>query len=345
MRFALTAEQRQFGDAVHDLLARADVPAAARAWAAGDHAPALAIWRALAATGVPALAVPGSCGGLGAHPVDLVVACEELGHHPLPGPVAESVAAVPALLATLRGNDAARDWLAALAGGELIATLAIPPLLPCALDADAAGLVLLASDAGPGTLAIWQAQPRAGHRSADRARRLFDVYPVRAVEAEPGGGVAAATTAATRYGTLASAAVLLGAGRGLLDAAVTHAKTREQFGKPIGAFQAVKHALADVLIGLEFARPILYAAAVSLGANAPTTTRDISAARVACADAARQAARTALQVHGAIGYTLECDISLWLAKVRALSATWGSQSEHRTTVLAALTEERTGPWR
>ncbi len=147
------------------------------------------------------------------------------------------------------------------------------------------------------------------------------------------------------FGTLASAALLLGAGRGLLDATVVHAKTREQFGKPIGSFQAVKHALADVLIGLEFARPLLYAAAIALGAGAATTARDISAARVACADAARRAARTALQVHGAIGYTLECDISLWLAKVRALSATWGSQAAHRAVVLEALTTEEAGPWR
>ena len=100
-----------------------------------------------------------------------------------------------------------------------------------------------------------------------------------------------------------------------------------------------------MLIGLEFARPLLYAAAISLGAGAATTARDISAARVACADAAQRAARTALQVHGAIGYTLECDVSLWLAKVRALSATWGTQSEHRATVLAALQDEHTGPWR
>lgn len=347
MRFALTGEQRQFGAAVHDLLAAADVPAAARAWAAGEHAPGLAIWRDLAKTGVTALAVPESCGGPGAHPVDLVVACEELGHHPVPGPVAESVAAVPALLAGLAGagapgqhggaaaGGAAGEWLGGLAGGELIATLARPPLLPYALDADAAGLVLLA-DAD----SVWRGGPGARLESADQARRLFEVAPGQALASD----VASAILSATQYGTLASAALLLGAGRGLLEIAAAHAKTREQFSRPIGTFQAVKHALADVLIGLEFARPLLYAAAVALGADAATTARDISAARVACADAARRAARTALQVHGAIGYTLECDVSLWLAKVRSLSAAWGSQAEHRGVVLAALRQERTGAW-
>ncbi|HUZ52568.1 MAG TPA: acyl-CoA dehydrogenase family protein [Streptosporangiaceae bacterium] len=274
---------------------------------------------------------------LGAHPVDLVVACEELGHHPLPGPVAESVAAVPQLLAALLTGARARDWLAALASGDLIATLARPPLLPCALDADAAGLALLA-DAG----SVWSALPGARLESADRARRLFAVTPDQALATGP--DAVTAVSRAIDHGTLASAALLLGAGRGLLEASTRHARTREQFGRPVGAFQAVKHALADVLIGLEFARPMLYAAAIALGGNAPTTARDISAARVACADAARRAARAALQVHGAIGYTLECDISLWLAKVRSLSSTWGSQAEHRAVVLAALVQDRAGAW-
>ena len=117
VRFALSDEQRQFGAAIHELLADADVPAAARAWAGGEHAPGLAIWRELAKSGVTALAVPESCGGLGAHPVDLVVACEELGHHPVPGPVAESVAAVPQLLAALAGRAGHRFARPRLAGG------------------------------------------------------------------------------------------------------------------------------------------------------------------------------------------------------------------------------------
>src|ERR1022692_2580081 len=366
MRFALSAEQRDFGAAVHDLLAAADVPAAARAWATADHAPGLAIWRSLSKAGVTALAAPASFGGLGAHPVDLVVACEELGHHPLPGPIAESVAAVPQLLAELarptvgppepRAGQAG-EWLAALAAGEMIATLAMPPQLPYAVDADIAGLVLLvnggtSAPAGPGTLAssaadvggyaVWRALPPGRLGATDRARRLFEVEPAQSLASGPaiGPGVARAIS----YGTLASAAQLLGAGRALLEATTSYARQREQFGRPIGAFQAVKHALADVLIGLEFARPLLYAAAIALGNDAPVAARDISGARVGWADAPLRGARTALQVHGAIGYTQECDISLWLAKVPALAATWGRQAEHRAMILAALTTDRTGPW-
>ena len=128
----------------------------------------------------------------------------------------------------------------------------------------------------------------------------------------------------------ACAAQLLGAGRALLEASVSHAGQRSQFGRPIGSFQAVKHQLADVAIGLEFARPLLDAAAVTL------TPRDVSAAKIACTGAAQRAARAALQVHGAIGYTQEHDLHLWLTKVRALAGAWGSQAAHRTRVLAAL---------
>jgi alkylation response protein AidB-like acyl-CoA dehydrogenase len=331
MRFTLTGEQHQFGAALHELLTNADVPSAARAWASGDHGPGLAIWQMLAKTGVTALAAPESAGGLDATLVDLVVACEELGHHPVPGPIAESIAAIPALLSCLRQADRLR----ALAAGDLIGTLALPPVLPYALDADLAGLVLLA-EGGQVSLA----SPETSLGSIDPARRLFRLRPDQEIAA----GADLAVQAAVQHGTLASAALLLGAGRGLLEASAGHARTREQFGRPVGAFQAVKHSLANVLISLEFARPLVYAAAIMLGAGAPAAARDLSAARVACADAARLAARTALQVHGAIGYTRECDISLWLAKVRALSSTWGSQAEHRAVVLGALAETGTGPW-
>ncbi|HEX9063591.1 MAG TPA: acyl-CoA dehydrogenase family protein [Streptosporangiaceae bacterium] len=336
MRVALTAEQRAFGATLHDQLAAGGVPATARAWAAGNCEPGLALWRSLAGAGVTGLMVPESCGGASAGPADLVVACEELGHHPVPGPLAESLAAVPALLLDLAAGDGpAAGWLAGLAGGELIATVALPPSVPYALDAGPSGLVLSAAQDE-----IWLARPEDSLASADLARRLHRVSRTELVAGRAGPAI----TRAAAYGTLASAALLLGAGRGLLDAAVGHAKTREQFGRPIGSFQAVKHALADVLIGLEFARPLLHGAAAALDAGAATTARDIAAARVACADAANLAARTALQVHGAIGYTLECDVSLWLAKVRALSATWGSQAQHRATVLAALSHEDSGPW-
>jgi len=254
--------------------------------------------------------------------------------------VAESLAAVPALLGALDdadrrgewlaapgGADLRADWLAGLAAGDLIATLAVPPRLPFAADADAAGLVLRA-DGG----VVCLARPGTRHRSVDPARSLSAVTGHGLVAR----GAGAAVARALDMGTLACSAQLLGAGRALLEASVRHVSVRTQFGRPVGAFQAVKHKLADVAIGLEFARPLLDAAAAALGDGSATSGRDVSAAKVACADAASLAARAALQVHGAIGYTAEHDLSLWLTKVRALVAAWGSQAEHRERVMAAL---------
>ena len=238
MRFGFTPEQRDFRDAVDSLLRDAGTLKAARAWAAGDTAPGLAIWQRLDAMGLHDLAVAEESGGLGFHPVELCVALERIGYHAAPGPYADSL---------------------------------------------------------------------AGRCSGDPA----------------------SPDAATA--TLLTSARLLGLGRAALDMAVGYAKQRVQFGRPIGEYQAVKHRLADALVGLEFARPLVYAAALS-----PAADQEVSAAKVATGEAAYRAARASLQVHGAIGYTDEYDLSVYFKQIRSLYAAWGTPAEHRTRVLAAL---------
>nr|BFE78665.1 hypothetical protein GCM10020093_012660 [Planobispora longispora] len=187
--------------------------------------------------------------------------------------------------------------------------------MPYALDADAADLVLVVDGdelraAVPGTV----------RTSLDPARRLFSVEAGTAPVSGP--AVRAAAGAAFDLGALACAAQLAGVGRRLLEVTVEYAGTRRQFGRPIGGFQAVKHQLADVLVALEYARPLVHGAALAYGS--PDFSRDVSAAKAAASDAAYAAARTALQVHGAIGYTDEYDPSLWIRKARALRSAWGS---------------------
>lgn len=317
MKFDLDTQQRDFAASIDAALSVADVPAAARAWAAGSHESGLAVWSTLAELGVTALAVSEKYDGIGAHPVDLVVALEGLGKWAVPGPVVESLAVAPALLA----ED---ERSAQLASGELIATVAAPPNTPRALDADIAGLVLIADDIG-----FREAQAGAQHESIDATRRVFDVTPT-------GGGVSLDTSRAIDFGVLAVSAQLIGAGQALLDRAVEYAKQRSQFGRPIGSYQAVKHKLADVHIALELARPLVYGAALSLADESPTAARDVSAAKVAAGRAAYQAARSSLQTHGAIGFTAEYDLSLWILKVRALTSAWGTPEWHRDRVLEAL---------
>ena len=210
------------------------------------------------------------------------------------------------------------------AAGELIATVALPPQVPRAVDADFAGLVLLA-DGGQ----VRDASAGAAHQSVDPSRKLFDVDAT-------GSGRPADVARAYEFGVLATAAQLVGAAQAMLDLSVEYAKQRHQFGRPIGSYQAIKHKLADVHIAIELARPLVYGAALSLADGSPDTARDVSAAKVAAGDAALQAARSSLQTHGAIGFTAEHDLSLWLLRVQALRTAWGDPVTHRRRVLEGL---------
>lgn len=317
MNFETDEQQRDFAASIDAALGAADVPAAVRAWGEGDTALGCKVWAQLTDLGVTALLVAEKFDGIDAHPVDLVVALERLGYWGVPGPVAESIAVAPVLLA-----DDERSG--ALAAGELIATVALPPQVPRAVDADTAGLILVAED---GQVRDGSAGER--HESVDPTRRLFDV-------AASGDARPADTARAYEFGVLATAAQLVGAGQAMLDQSVAYAKQRTQFGRVIGSYQAIKHKLADVHIAIEMARPLVYGAALSLADGAPDTARDVSAAKVAAADAALLAARSALQTHGAIGFTQEHDLSLLLLRVQALRPAWGDPALHRRRVLEGL---------
>jgi alkylation response protein AidB-like acyl-CoA dehydrogenase len=321
MKFDLDEQQRDFAASIDAALTSADLPGAVRAWAQGDTAPGRKVWARLADLGVTALMVPEKFDGIEAHPVDLVVAAERLGRWCVPGPVTESIAVAPVLLA----DD---DRSAALAAGELIATVALPPQVPRAVAADAAGLILVATDD-----AVREGTAGDQHESVDPSRKLFDVTA-------SGDSQAADVKRAYEFGVLATAAQLVGAGQAMLDMSVEYAKQRSQFGRVIGTYQAIKHKLADVHIAVELARPLVYGAALSLASDkigaSPDTARDVSAAQVAAADAALLAARSSLQTHGAIGFTQEHDLSLWLLRVQALRSAWGDPTWHRRRVLEAL---------
>jgi hypothetical protein len=287
VKFVLSDDQRDFAASLESLLAASDTVAVARAWAAGDSAPGLRLWGRLAEQGVTMLATEASA-------VEVAIAFEALGRYAVPGPWVESAAYLPVAL----GHEV-----------EGIATLALPPHVPYALDADVADQVYVGSTPARAVGA------QVG--SVDRTRRLFEVTGEGETHAE-----------AFDLAVLATSAQLLGCGERVLADSVTYVKQRKQFGREIGSYQAIKHALADVRIALDFARPLVHGAA--LGAV------PASAAKVACADAAYLASRTGLQVHGAIGYTEEYDLSVWLTKVRALVTAWGTPAHHRAALLATL---------
>ena len=193
-----------------------------------------------------------------------------------------------------------------VAAGELLTVAA--PGAGFALDADVAELV--------------EGEVGARLESVDTTRRLF--------------ATAGRCTGDADVAALACAAQLLGAGERVVADTVTYVQQRQQFGRAIGSFQAVKHRLADVRIALDFARPLIYGAALSVSTGSATGSRDVSAAKAFTADAAWQAARAGLQLHGAVGYTQELDLGLWILRIRALVSAWGTPTEHRARVLQRL---------
>jgi alkylation response protein AidB-like acyl-CoA dehydrogenase len=173
---------------------------------------------------------------------------------------------------------------------------------------------------------------------------LYRGCPSGATDADAGAGdvvaegpdAAAAIADAYDRGVLAAAAELCGVGEHLLGAAVDYATQRTQFGVAIGTYQAIKHHLADVRIALSYARPLVHAAAWHLAHETPERSTYVSMAKAYAADAAVLASKKALQVHGAIGYTWEYDLQLWMKKAWALAVAWGDADFHRRRVADAV---------
>ncbi|QYJ04917.1 hypothetical protein KUV85_04305 [Nocardioides panacisoli] len=313
MRFEHTTDQRDFARSLDKLVAGSDPIAVARAWAEGDHAAGLTLWARLAEQGVTMLATEAS-------PVEVCVAFEVLGRHSVPGPWVESAAYLPVAL----GREVAG-----------VATVAVPPHTPYALDADVAEAVYLDSGRGEPTLVPPERRASEPVVSVDPTRRLF-----RVGEAVDVAGVSGSR--AFDLAALATAAQLLGLGERVLADSVTYVTQRRQFGREIGSYQAIKHQLANVRIALDFAQPLVYGAAVALSEPAGTAERSVSAAKVQAAEAAYLASRVGLQVHGAIGYTREHDLSVFLTRIRALVTAWGTPAFHRSRILDSLLGERIG---
>jgi alkylation response protein AidB-like acyl-CoA dehydrogenase len=166
--------------------------------------------------------------------------------------------------------------------------------------------------------------------SVDGARRLFEVQG-NAVAVDP-----AARLAAYDRGVCGIAAQQCGLADRMLDLTADYVRERRQFGVPVGSFQAVKHHLANARIALEFARPLVYRAAASIATDDAGTSIHVSMAKAKADAAALQTARAALQCHGAIGYTTEYDLHLYLKRSWALARTWGDAAFHRGRVSRAI---------
>jgi len=316
MRFALSEDQAAFRDAARELFAKEVTPAVVRAaWAASPGDLDRGVWNSLDAMGALTLLVPEVDGDLGFDESYLVPILEEAGRVALPHPIVETAMVAAPLIGASVG------MVACDLGG---------PLVPCARDADqllihrGASLVLVGRD-------DVEVEPVDTVDGARRVGRVNSGTAGRVVTAKP-----AVIELAVDRGALGTAAMLVGLGQAMLDMTVEYVIERKQFGVPIGSFQAVKHHLADARLALEFARPAVWRAAWSVAHDEPSRSRDVSMAKAMASDAAELVGRKALQCHGAIGYTVEYDLHLFLKRTWALSRAWGDSAHHTDRVAAAL---------
>jgi alkylation response protein AidB-like acyl-CoA dehydrogenase len=339
MDFTFTEEQRMMAGAFRELAADLCAPEHLRALYDGRDTCAQGRWARLAEMGLFGVLATESDGGMGLDDADFVLLAEEAGRAALPEPLVEQAGvAVPALRQVSAVLQVASLLPQLVTGAARIAVVHpgnpyanVPPAVTHWLSCDAQAVYLLEA----GAVEV-MAQP-----SVDAGRRLF--RPVALPRgAEPIARDAAAGELAGRLlnrGALYTAAQCLGVAERMLSISVEYAKERHQFGKPIGSYQAIKHHLASVAVKLEFARAVVYAAVAHVGDLGSRSLAAVSHAKLCATDAAELAARTAIQVHGAMGYSWEVDLHFYMKRAWGLAGAWGDHSFHARRVQTLVCAE------
>ena len=347
MRFGLDDDREALRSTARDLLTELCPPSAVRAAWTGP--PDGAAWQALTDAGALSLLVPQSDGGLGLDETYLVAVLEEAGRVALPHPLT-ATALVAAPLGVV-GPIVTPDLGAT---GPIVTTDlgATGPIVTT--DLGAVGPIVTTDLGAVGAIVPAATFAEAFLLASDRGLRLYrahevEIEPVETVDAsrhcarvlprgggEPVTADADAVSAAFDRGVLGTAAELLGLSRAMLELTVAYAAQRHQFGKPIGSFQAVKHHLANARIQIEFAGPAVLYAAHAVAQGSPEASRSVSQAKWLAGEAAAVAGRAALQCHGAVGYTTEHDLHLYLKRSWALARSWGGADFHADRVAASI---------
>ncbi|MBS0542741.1 MAG: acyl-CoA/acyl-ACP dehydrogenase [Proteobacteria bacterium] len=340
MDFTFTDDQLTFREAVSRFLMTEAAPEMLREIWDTDIGRSPELRKNLAEQGLTALSVPEDCGGLGMDDIAWALMTQELGYYAIPDSLADTAYVAAGLIAALPAATASRDdWLGRVAEGSIRIAVG-HPVNPLLADANLADLLLLAHGdevhAVPRVQVTVEANP-----SIDLSRRLAAVSwkPATATLIADGAAGRALWAQTLNRGALSTAGQLLGLAQRMLDLSVDYVAQRKQFGKPIGSFQAVKHHLADVATKIEFAKPVLYRAAYALARGEAGADARVSHAKLACGEAAWLAARHGIQVHGAMGYTWEVDLQMFMKRAWALDAAWGDRGYHKSRVADAILVE------
>lgn len=327
MDFTFSEEQLAFRDSIKRYLMNEFSPELIRELWTTETGRFPEMWQTLAEQGLTGISVPEDNGGLGLTEEDWVLLVEQCGYFGVFDSLLDTSMVAVSLLSKLDNQSVRDEWLGRIAEGR--ARVAVGnPLSPLVAEAHVADLLLLPHNnevhaVSPDEVKLQRTE------SLDPSRRLYrlDWYPAAPVaDAEQGQGL---WTAAIDQGALAASAQLLGLTQRMLDISIDYVAERKQFGKPVGAFQAVKHRLADVVIQLEFAKPVVYRAAHALAQDSPLSSVYVSQAKVAASEAAAAAARNCIQVQGAMGYTWEMDLHIFMKRAWVLDGHWGDRAYHK----------------
>lgn len=323
MDFTFTEDQLLLRDTASDFLRKEVTTERIRELWETDSGRSDELWRQLSRLGLTSLLVPEDCGGQGLDEVDFILLAQECGYVALPEPVVQTALVAVPLLQAIGGELAAR-WLPQVAAGTVRVALGSEQN-PWVEDAHVAGLILLQQAGEFHALGPGQVQLRPLF-SVDPSRKLFEVTPLGS---NPVAGAADLGQFALDRGALANAAQCLGLAQRMLDLTVQYTGERQQFGKPIGSFQAVKHLLANVALSLEFAKAPVYRAAYAAARQSRSLTVNVAQAKLAAGDAVQLAARNCMQAHGAMGYTWEADLHIFSKRAWALASGWGDAACHK----------------
>ena len=369
MHLEFTAEQDELRAGVRTMLAR-ECPISLVREVVEKGATPDALWAQMVELGWPALTVPEPAGGLGMGAVELAVVVEELGRVLAPGPFVPTVTQFAPVVAEAGSAEQQARFLGGVAAGEITGALAFVEddgsidagrlSSTAAPDGDgfvlegAKAMVLEAATADEvavvtrvrgtdgddvGAFVVPRGEVRvdpidAFDASRPLARVTLDGVRVGAdrVLGGPGPDTAAAVRRAVEVATTALAVETVGAAQSIFDITLAYAKQREQFGVPIGSFQAIKHKFADMLVALERARATSYFAALTIAEDDDRRSLAASIAKAAAGDCAALLAKEGIQIHGGIGYTWEHDMHLYVRRVKTNSILFGNAGQHRARV-------------
>jgi len=372
MDFGLTPDQQLLAESARDFLAAESSPSAVRKIAADQHGFSPELFRKIVAQGWTGLLVPEPYGGLGLGMLDAAVLLTELGRTLTPAPILSSSVLATSLLCSAGSAAQKKQWLPRLAAGEVLATVAwleegdrldaagvalkprrsrgglrLSGAKLFVLDAEIAHLYLVAVRTGAGSgeagvTLLLVPRDTAGITvtllpTIDVTRRVYEVKfddvvvrPEQILGAEGKSWKHMARLLDTAC--VAIAAESQGGAERALEMAIDYAKVREQFGRVIGSFQAVKHMAAECFSEIEPSRSLLWYAAFAQQALPRDASRAAAMAKARLGDVYSRTTDRAVQIHGGIGFTWEHDIHFWFKRARCNEAAFGGPAFHRERV-------------